>query len=100
MPQPKEATEVTVGQIHENNLSMVDFGESCLKIGVRREGQPKMWMELDEDDFRILWQLLNKPLMGDGTCAADSSKALKNLASYAEHAAAWLRANPSGVKDE
>lgn len=91
MPDIKEVPAPQVGTIHPNNLGMLDFSESCLQIGVKREGKPVRWTELDEADWRILYMLLTRKLTADGRSAATESNALSNLASYAEAVINWYQ---------
>lgn len=80
------------GEIHENNLEMLDFNETCLHLGIRLDGRAKRWMELDAIDWRILFMLLTKPILTGGYSAASESKPLANLARFAEAAANFMDA--------
>lgn len=84
------------GEIHENNLEMLDMSETCLHLGIRVEGAPKRWTELDEADWRILFLLLTKGLLKDGKSAASESKSLASLASFAKACSDWYLAHPKG----
>ncbi len=89
MPDTKEKFET----VHLNNLGMIDFSDSCLKLGVKTEGKAIRWTELDEDDWKILRLLLVKPLLPNGQTAAVVSKSLHNIAAYAEAVVEWYAEN-------
>lgn len=91
MPDDEKTKRTTVGTIHTNNLGMIDFSDSCLKLGAKVAGKPVRWTELDEDDWKILKLLLTKPLLPDGSTAAAYSKALGNIAAYAEAVINWYK---------
>lgn len=84
-----------VGEIHENNLEMLDMANTCLHLGIRVEGAPKRWTELDEDDWGILYLLLTRVVL-EGQSPASQSKALASLASFAEAASKWYLTHPEG----
>lgn len=92
---PDVDKEVTVGTIHENNLGMVDFNSICLEIGavpLKRFSEHPRWMELDEDDWKILSLLLHKPLVGNSS-AMSESEGLRRFGEFADAIVEWYRRN-------
>jgi hypothetical protein len=73
-------------------LSKTDFTKYALSIGVYRpECKSTPWMELDADDWRLLYLSLMKKLPGCDSSAAEASWSLGQLAAFAMAAEGFMR---------
>lgn len=64
--------------------------ERGLVIGVEKDGNAP-WTELSEEELRVLYLVLTKPLLPDGSSAASEYETLRMVAEWAKGGAAWLR---------
>lgn len=69
-------------QYKEADPADIDWTKSCLPIGLKLKGVKPPWLELDEDDLKILSKLLRKPI-GNFVPAAES-ESLGKLADWAD----------------
>lgn len=79
-----------IREVGRQGLLTLDFNNASLKLGAKSANCDGRWMELDEDDMRVLYALLTKDIAGAGS-AVESSAALNALAAFAASAAQWYR---------
>lgn len=91
--------EGAVAQVNLQCADIVDWSQHCFPLGVKLAGMKNApWLELDEDDLKLLHKILTISLMipaeGGGVRGlpplASNSESLFKLAGWAKAAATWL----------
>lgn len=72
---------------YEDELGQIDWKKNSLAIGLEVPGKDVPWMELSVTDLKVLYLLLNKPVI-DGESAADNHPMLRKLGLFAKAAVA------------
>ena len=78
-------------EVGPRQLQTLDFNNIALKLGVKTDSCQGRWTELDDQDLRILYALLNMDVLGDGTSPAKSSPALNILSEFCATAIQWAQ---------
>ncbi len=68
-------------EVGRRGILTLDFNNVSLKLGVKTPACEGRWMELDEEDLRVLYALLTKDIAGAGS-AVESSQPLNALAAF------------------
>lgn len=85
-------------EVQEDNLGDIDFSKSSLALGCAVKGAQVQWMELEQDDWKVLHLLLTKSVNKDCVPAAMASEGLRALAMLADAAERWMKLNPEKCK--
>lgn len=79
---------MVIREVGKRGLLELDFNNIAIKLGAQTEGCQGKWSELDEDDMRILYALLTRPVASIGS-AAENSPTLGILASFCAAGIQW-----------
>lgn len=75
--------------VPDEKLVGLDFAQTAIQLGADVPTRNGRWMPLDEQDMRILYHLLTKPLLADGACAADASRGLRVVTQWLAAGIQW-----------
>lgn len=85
--------------VPKSKLVTLDFNNIAFKIGAESANCQGRWTEFDEQDMRILFALLTKNVMGQGS-AAESSESLNILAQFCAAGIQWFQRQKDVVVDD
>lgn len=90
---------MVIREVGKRGLLQLDFNNIAMKLGAQTEGCQGKWSELDEDDMRILYALLTRPVSSIGS-AAENSPTLGMLAAFCAAGIQWYGRQKEVVIDD